>query len=112
PAWWTLGTGRWPDTGEMDIMENVGDPTWTNVALHGPGYSGNTPLVSRRHFPEGTDITGWHVYSIEWRPDGFVFKVDDDEFYRVPKADVEKYGRWAYDNPKFLILNFALGGQY
>src|SRR5262245_5118302 len=48
PAFWTLGTGRWPDTGEMDIMENVGDPTWTNFALHGPGYSGNTPLVSRQ----------------------------------------------------------------
>jgi hypothetical protein len=25
---------------------------------------------------------------------------------------VEKYGRWAFDNPKFLILNFALGGGY
>jgi beta-glucanase (GH16 family) len=37
PAFWALGTGRWPDTGEMDIMENVGDPTWTNFALHGQG---------------------------------------------------------------------------
>ena len=25
---------------------------------------------------------------------------------------VEKYGRWAYDNPKFIILNLALGGGY
>jgi len=25
---------------------------------------------------------------------------------------VEKYGRWAFDNPKFIILNFALGGGY
>ena len=44
PAFWTLGTGPWPATGEMDIMENVGDPSWTNIALHGPGYSGNTPF--------------------------------------------------------------------
>ena len=112
PAFWALGAGRWPDTGEMDIMENVGDPAWTNVALHGPGYSGNTPLVSRRQFPSPTDITGWHIYSMEWSPDGFVFKVDDDAFYRPTRAMVEQYGRWAYDNPKFLILNFALGGQY
>lgn len=25
---------------------------------------------------------------------------------------VEKYGRWAFDNKKFIILNFALGGGY
>jgi beta-glucanase (GH16 family) len=112
PAFWVLGTGRWPDTGEMDIMENVGDPAWTNVALHGPGYSGNTPFAQRRAFPADNDVTKWHVYSMEWRPDGFTFKVDDDVFYRVAKPAIEEKGRWAYDNPKFLILNFALGGQY
>jgi beta-glucanase (GH16 family) len=112
PAFWLLGAGRWPDTGEIDIMENVGDRTWTNVALHGPGYSGNTPLVARRSFPAPADSTGWHVYSVDWTADGFVFRVDDDAFYRVTRTEVEKYGRWAYDTPKFLILNFALGGQY
>ncbi len=112
PAFWVLGAGRWPDTGEMDIMENVGDPSWTNVALHGPGYSGNTPLVKRRSFPAGQDITGWHVYSMEWTTDGFVFKVDDDPFYRVSRADVETHGRWAYDTPKHIIVNLAIGGAY
>src|SRR5688572_10163850 len=33
PAFWALGAGRWPDTGEIDIMENVGDAGWTSVAL-------------------------------------------------------------------------------
>lgn len=112
PAFWALGTGRWPDTGEIDVMENVGDPTWTSVALHGPGYSGNTPLVKRWSLRPSSDVTGWHVYSADWSPDGFVFKVDDDEVYRVTKAAVEQYGRWAYDNPKYLIVNFALGGAY
>jgi beta-glucanase (GH16 family) len=112
PAFWTLGTGRWPATGEIDIMENVGDPTWTNFALHGPGYSGNGPLVSRQHFVRGGDITGWHVYSMDWTSDALVFKVDDAEEYRVTRAMVEQHGRWAYDNPKFLIVNLALGGQY
>src|SRR5262245_28129690 len=112
PAFWALGTGRWPATGEMDIMENVGDPTWTNFALHGPGYSGNTPLVSRQHFARGGDITGWHIYSLDWSTDALVFKVDGAEEYRVSRAVVEQHGQWAYDNPKFLIVNLALGGQY
>jgi beta-glucanase (GH16 family) len=112
PAFWVLGAGRWPDTGEMDIMENVGDPSWTNVALHGPGYSGNTPLVSRRPFPAGADATGWHVYSMTWTPEALTFSVDADAFYRVTKTMVEQHGRWAYDKPKYLIVNLALGGQY
>jgi beta-glucanase (GH16 family) len=112
PAFWALGDGQWPATGEMDIMENVGESDWTNVALHGPGYSGDTPVVKRHRFSPPDDITRWHVYAMDWSPDGFVFKVDDEPFYEVPKTTVEQYGRWAYDNPKHLIVNLALGGQY
>jgi beta-glucanase (GH16 family) len=112
PAFWALGDGAWPATGEIDIMENVGEPDWTNVALHGPGYSGNTPLVSRRPFVPPDDITDWHVYAVDWAPDGLTFKVDGQTFYEVSKSKVESYGRWAYDNQKFLIVNLAIGGQY
>jgi beta-glucanase (GH16 family) len=108
PAFWALGNGRWPDTGEIDVMENVGDPGWTSVALHGPGYFGNTPLVKHA----AVDITTWHVYSVDWTSDLLVFRIDGREIYRVSKADTEKYGRWAYDNPKHIILNLALGGGY
>jgi beta-glucanase (GH16 family) len=112
PAFWTLGTGRWPDTGEMDIMENVGESSWTSVALHGPGYSGSTPFSRRRTFPAGADITGWHVYSMNWTSEAFTFSVDDDVFYSTTRAAIETRGRWPYDEPKFLILNVALGGNY
>jgi beta-glucanase (GH16 family) len=111
PAFWALGEGRWPDTGEIDVMENVGDPGWTSVALHGPGYFGDTPLVKRTPMMAG-DATGWHVYSVDWTRDALVFYVDDREVYRATRAAVERYGAWAYDNPKFLILNLALGGIF
>ena len=120
PAFWALGDGRWPDTGEIDIMENVGDAGWTSVALHGPGYSGDTPIVMRTPFagpssPLGTgreDATGWHVYAVEWTRDSLVFTRDEDVVYRVTREMVERHGRWAFDDPKYLILNLALGGTY
>lgn len=112
PAFWALGNGNWPETGEIDIMEFVGEADWTSVALHGPGYSGETPLVNKVYFPRGKDATVWHVYSVDWSPTGFVFKVDDEIMYRATRPMVEHYGRWAFDNPKFLIVNLALGGAY
>src|SRR5205807_1511303 len=112
PAFWALGNGDWPDTGEIDVMENVGEPDWFSVALHGPRYSGETPLVNRHYFPAGKDATEWHVYSVDWTKDSLLFRVDGLLVYRATRPMVEHFGRWAYDNPKYLILNLALGGAY
>lgn len=112
PAFWLLGYGDWPGAGETDIMEYVGEKEWTSAAMHGPGYSGDTPLVQRQTFPAGTDATQWHVYSVERTADTIVFSVDDREFYRVTKAMVESHGPWRFDGPQYIILNFALGGVY
>nr|WP_137677790.1 glycoside hydrolase family 16 protein [Parerythrobacter lutipelagi] len=112
PAFWLLGNGKWPDTGEIDIMEYVGDKSWTAVAVHGPGYSGETPIVKRQSFPDGEDATGWHVYGVEWTDETMVFDVDGRAFYTVTRAEIEKHGEWRFDTPKHLILNFAVGGIY
>ena len=112
PAFWLLGNGKWPDTGEIDILEYVGEKDWIGVALHGPGYSGETPLVNKFFFPADTDVTGWHTYAVEWTGEQIEFFVDDHLIYRVTKPMVENYGDWRFDNDKYLILNFAMGGAY
>ena len=112
PAFWMLGNGPWPDTGEIDVMENVGEPDWVSTALHGPGYFGDTPIGSRSHFTPPDDIAHWHIYSARWTPDTITFKVDGATTYTVTRLDIQKYGAWAFDNPKFIILNLALGGGY
>jgi beta-glucanase (GH16 family) len=112
PAFWALGEGKWPDCGEIDMMETVGDSSWVSHAMHGPGYFGNTPIAYRFHFPKGTDVTQWHIYSVDWTADHMIFSIDGKVTYTVTRAMVEHYGRWAYDNPKYIILNFALGGGY
>ena len=112
PAFWLLGAGDWPATGEIDVMENVGEPDWTSVALHGPGYSGDTPLFNRLYLAPDDDVTHWHVYTVDWRPDTLLFYVDETLVYRLTRPMVENYGRWSFDNPKYMILNLALGGAY
>ena len=93
-------------------MEYVGEPEWSAVAIHGPGYSGETPFVARRTFPAGQDASDWHVYGVEWTKDAIAFDVEGDVFYTVTRDEIEEKGRWAFDTPKFVILNFAIGGIY
>ncbi len=112
PAFWLLGNGAWPETGEIDIMEYVGEADWIGVALHGPGYSGETPLVNKFFFADGTDVTDWHEYEVNWTANSILFKVDGRLIYRVTRPMVEHYAPWRFDSPEHLILNFAVGGVY
>ena len=115
PATWLLGksieTVGWPAGGELDIMENHGsDITTTSSAVHGPGYSGNTPFA--HGLARGTLDPGFHRYAVEWDSLHIQFFVDNTVHYVVSKTDVQQYGNWVFDQPFFLILNLAVGGNF
>ena len=112
PAWWMLGNGNWPETGEVDIMENIGEKDWANAAVHGKGYSGDAGLVNKQYFAANNDVTNWHTYAVDWTPDSMVFKYDDIPMFRVTKTMTQFFGDWAFATPKHLLLNFAVGGIY
>jgi beta-glucanase (GH16 family) len=105
PAWWLLGNGLWPETGEIDVMEYVGEKDWASAAVHGSGYFGETPFVNRQYFPANNDVTQWHIYAVDWTPESLIFKYDGIIMFRVTKAMANHYGKWSFDNSKFLILN-------
>jgi len=114
PAFWLLGTNigtvGWPTCGEMDIMENKGSqPIATSSAVHGPGYSGNTPFVN----VYGTGpTTEFHVYAVEWDSQSIRFFVDSVQHYAVTRAMVVQRGQWVFDQPFYAILNLAVGGNF
>ena len=117
PAFWLLGTNiaavGWPASGELDVMENRGSaPTVASSAIHGPGYSGNTPLVHARSLERGTFTDAFHAFAVEWDSLTVRFFVDDTAHYEVTRGEVERYGRWAFDQPFFVILNLAVGGHF
>jgi beta-glucanase (GH16 family) len=112
PAFWAMGYGEWPENGEFDIMENIGATDWVSAGIHGPGYSGEEGLINQVYFPEPDDSRNWHVYSAVWEPGHFLFLMDGKLFYRVTREMADFFGPWVFNNPKYLVLNLAIGGIY
>ena len=116
PAFWMLGSGcpetPWPDCGEIDIMESKGSlPTMSSSALHGPGYSGQTPFANWQKFPRGT-ITDFHTYAVEWDTRSVQWLVDGVPHYQVGATDIHPYGRSVLGKSFIVILNMAIGGHF
>jgi beta-glucanase (GH16 family) len=115
PAFWMLGSNipqvSWPKCGEIDIMEQRGQESFiTHGTLHGPGYSGGNAITKSYALTNGRFNTNYHVYAVEWGEDFVDFFVDDYLYKSVKKADVK--GEWVYNQPFFLLLNVAVGGNF
>ena len=117
PAFWMLGTGypgvKWPECGELDIMENKGSAASTSSsAIHGPGYSGNTPFAHGNVLSQGTLSSDYHTYAVEWDKDHAQFSVDGFVHYNVTRGEILAFGPSILDQGFFVILNLAVGGNF
>lgn len=110
PAIWTLGSkGQWPADGELDLMEQVGsDPTRVLSTVHrSAGFGANGSSSS---FQVADACTAFHNYQMLWTPEAVKFGTDGQlkHTYANPHTG---YDAWPFDNPQYMILNLAIGGD-
>ncbi|MFD2569399.1 family 16 glycosylhydrolase [Spirosoma soli] len=118
PAVWMLGKNipkvGWPRCGEIDIMEHVGfDEGVVHGTVHTESYN-HAKKTEKGNAITVKDVTlGFHLYAIEWTADRIDFFVDDQKYYTVEKSALgNAEAQWPFDQPFFLILNVAVGGNW
>jgi len=114
PAFWSLGTdityNPWPGAGEIDVMEYVSRiPKEIFGTIHGPGYNGGGSFSGIYDFGERVDLE-YHTFTVEWEPELIRWYVDGIQYHEAEPSDVP--GPWVFEKPFFLLLNFAIGGNF
>ncbi|MDH5339132.1 MAG: glycoside hydrolase family 16 protein [Rubrivivax sp.] len=109
-AIWTLGAGgRWPQDGELDILEHVGsNPSRVFSTVHTQSGSGGNGSGSATQLPDA--CTAFHNYQMTWTADAIDFGVDGVVHHRYRNPGTGS-ASWPFDAPQFMILNVAVGGD-
>ena len=115
PAIWMLSAReplRWPDHGEIDIMEHVGhDPNVVHQTIHTKAYN----HIKKTQKEAIATIPGvcerFHLYQLHWTPERIRMGVDGRNIFVYDKPS-DLYPEWPFDRPQYLILNIAVGGMW
>jgi beta-glucanase (GH16 family) len=115
PAIWMLAANKplkWPDDGEIDIMEHVGfNPGYVHGSVHCKKYYHviGTQKTDTTIVPDFSDA--FHVYSMQWNKDSLTVGIDGKDFFKFANEH-SGYDAWPFDNKFYLILNIAVGGDW
>ena len=122
PAFWMLGPGRWPENGELDIMEDVNALSAHSGTMHcgtdpgGPCHETDGIGSGLRACP-GCH-TGYHTYTIivnrtDASAESVTWYLDGTEFFTMNESQVPT-ATWqaAIDHDFSIIFDLAMGGGY
>ncbi|GGX55778.1 hypothetical protein GCM10011309_00540 [Litorimonas cladophorae] len=112
PAIWTLPeeSGKWPDSGEIDIMEYVGWDTDTfHATVHTRDYNHVLGTQVGTTTRSETACGDYHTHALHWTKDQVIVATDGKPYFFY-KNDGTGDGSWPFDRAHHLILNVAVGG--
>lgn len=112
PAIWMMSEDmkKWPDDGELDIMEHVGyHQGYIHASVHTKKYNHvlHTQKTDTLFVKDASDK--FHVYKADWSPEKIEVYIDNQKFFTYENKEKSDEA-WPFDKPYFIILNLAIGG--
>ncbi|GMN08830.1 hypothetical protein MTsPCn9_07140 [Croceitalea sp. MTPC9] len=109
-AYWDnqgYGTTKWPNCGEIDILEHWGkNQDYVSSAVHnGSSYGYKVKNVGGQQIDKASDK--FHIYTLDWSKEKMIFSVDGVEHFTYNPA-TKNDDTWPYDSDYYLILNIAI----
>ena len=117
PAIWMLNSNidtiGWPNCGEIDIMEHVGyDSSRVFFSIHNANMHGDVGGTNQQSIYDFDDNDNdFNTYAVEWGETYIKGYVNEVLYFHYDKSS-ELFNDWPYDNPFFLIINLAIGGDW
>ena len=112
PAFWMLpNVGKWPDGGEIDIMERLNHDSIAYQTVHSH-YTFDLKIRDPKQGAVGPiDPDGYNVYAVEILPDRLSFSINGKTF-DYPKIKTDKEGQYPFGTPFYLLLDMQIGGDW
>lgn len=117
PAFWMMPTdnvyGGWPQSGEIDITEYLGQqPATIYGTLHYGRPWPNNSSTSQYFSTQGDKLNvDFHTYAIEWTPTSIKWFIDGYLFSTKTPANLGSLP-WPFTERFHFILNMAIGGKW
>lgn len=115
PAIWLLASThpfKWPDDGEIDIMEHVGyDQGRVHGSVHCKKYYHSIGTQKTANTLVSDCSEAFHVYSVEYTAEKVTILIDGTIFFEFANEKTG-YNAWPFDNRMHLLLNIAVGGNW
>lgn len=117
PAFWMLGSSfdgfNWPACGEIDVAEFKGhQPAIVHAAVHGPQYSGAAGITAPFALAGASFAEDFHTFAVVREPQLIRFVVDGLPYHTVTARDIPNGSEWVFEQPFFVLLNVAVGGNF
>lgn len=115
PAIWMLGETnplKWPDDGEIDIMEHVGyDQGMVHGTIHCKKYNHIIGTQKEGKILLNDCSENFHTYQLMWDQDTLKIGVDGNYYFTFAN-ERSGYDAWPFNNRMYLLLNLAVGGNW